>query len=98
MGVVRGSLSGPRLELFERVLGLLRAALAPRRAERNGLAPAALAVVLAEVMFPPLPREMHAAGGGLGDAAARGLGAAAENLAAIGMRRIRFIQHLLIEE
>ncbi|KAL6770923.1 hypothetical protein ACKKBF_B33235 [Auxenochlorella protothecoides x Auxenochlorella symbiontica] len=98
MGVVRGSLSGPRLELFERVLGLLRAALAPRRAERNGLAPAALAVVLAEVMFPPLPREMHAAGGGLGDAAARGLGAAAENLAAIGMRRIRFIQHLLTEE
>ena len=46
---------------FSHVMGLLRAALEPAAAQENGLALPALAALLAEAWFPPLP-QLAAAG------------------------------------
>lgn len=94
---MRGSLTGVRRELLDRVLKLFAMALDEQCTEQSGLAPAALAVVLADVFFPPLPDKLHAAGDALGAAAASGLSAAADDVNAIALRRIGFIRDLLAE-
>ena len=93
------SSSEAELSVLEDSLHLFRCALKPEMVEENRLTAATLAVLLVEVWFPQLPASLGAysyGGGGMTEMALRNLQMAAESVAAVSMRRIQFIEQLLL--
>lgn len=84
------------MQLYQALMEVFQAALAPAAAAANGVTAPALAAVLAEVFFKPLSGSNKAPEPGAAVTAAPGVGG--DGLAAIAMRRIRFVQLLLRPE
>jgi len=98
--VTESSSSAPaELSVLEDSLDLFRCALKPEMVEENRLTAPTLAVLLVEVWFPQLPESLGAYScgeGGMTEVALRNLQMTAESVAAVSMRRIQFIEQLLM--
>ncbi|KAK9812908.1 hypothetical protein WJX72_005622 [[Myrmecia] bisecta] len=83
--------------VFRHITSLMRDTLAPGARDANGLTPSALAALLAEVWFAPLPRGFGAAGRDLKPENVTDLQKMAEGVSAIAERRAAFITLFLDE-
>lgn len=94
------------LEVIDRSLELFKAALQPEMSSKSGLTSATLAVLLAELWFPPIPGDnlggdmmasskFPCAPRATSEKSLQELQAMADGVAVLSMRRIQFIEQLL---